>query len=82
MDMKDLRNITELQCINKDYNTTGLPGCVGSMDMVHVKGSNCPTVNHNRAKGKEGYPTIGFQCITDFYRRVMAIYGDRSWKSK
>jgi hypothetical protein len=40
-----------------------------------VKWSNCPTGDHNRAKGKEGYPTLGFQCITDFNRRVMAIYG-------
>jgi hypothetical protein len=40
-----------------------------------VKCSNCPTGYHNRVKGKEGYPTLGFQCITDFNRRVMAIYG-------
>ena len=40
-----------------------------------MKWSNCPTGDHNRAKGKEGYPTLGFQCITDFNRRVMAIYG-------
>jgi hypothetical protein len=45
------------------------------MDVVHVKWSQCPTGDHNRAKGKEGYPTLGFQCITDFNRRVMAIYG-------
>ena len=61
--------------MNEDYNATGLPGCVGSMDVVHVKWSQCPTGNHNRAKGKEGYPTLGFQCITDFNRRVMTIYG-------
>ena len=66
--------LTELNRVNKDYNTAGLPGCVGSMDVVHVKWSHCPTGNHNCAKGKEGYPTLGFQCITDFNRRVMAIY--------
>ena len=26
-------------------------------------------------KGKEGYPTIGFQCITDYNRQIPAIYG-------
>ncbi len=45
------------------------------MDVVHVKWSHCPTGNHNHAKGKEGYPTLGFQCITDFNWRVMVIYG-------
>jgi hypothetical protein len=80
MDMKDEYiclpwNITELQHVNRDYNAAGLPDCVGSMDVVHVKWSNCPTGDHNHAKGKEGYPTLGFQCITDFNRRIMAIYG-------
>jgi hypothetical protein len=80
VDMKDEyiclpSNLTELQRVNKDYNAAGLPGCVGFMDVVHVKGSICPTGNHNHAKGKEGYPTLGFQCITDFNWRVMAIYG-------
>jgi hypothetical protein len=27
------------------------------------------------AKGKEGYTTLGFQCITDYNRRILAIYG-------
>ena len=69
------RNLTELKCVNRDYNAAGLPGCVGSMDVVHVKWSNCPTGNHNRANRKEGNPTLGFQCITDFNQRVMVIYG-------
>ena len=45
------RNLTELNCVNKDYSATGLPGCVGSMDVVHVKWSHCPTGDHNCAKG-------------------------------
>ncbi len=68
-------NITELQHINRDYNAAGLPGCVGSMDVVHVKWAKCPTGNHNRAQRKEGYPILAFQCPTDFNRRVVAIYG-------
>jgi hypothetical protein len=80
VDMKDEYiclpwNSTKLQRVNKAYSTAGLPGRVGSMDVVHVKWSNCPTGDHNHAKGKEGYPTLGFQCITNFNRRVMAIYG-------
>jgi hypothetical protein len=54
---------------------SGLPGCCGSMDVVHVKWSSCPTGNHNRAKGKGGYPSLAFQCITDFNRRILAVYG-------
>ncbi len=80
MDMKDEyiylpRNITELQRVNRYYNAAGLPGCVGSMDVVYVKWSNRPMGDYNHSKGKEGYQTLAFQCITDFNRRILAIYG-------
>ncbi len=45
------------------------------MDVVHVKWSSCPTGDHNRAKDKAGYPTLAFQCITDYNHRVIGIYG-------
>jgi hypothetical protein len=31
------RDITKMQHISRPYNAAGLPGCVGSMDVVHVK---------------------------------------------
>jgi hypothetical protein len=80
VDMKDEyeflpRNVAELRRMSKYYNDVGLPGCCGSMDVVHVKWSSCPTGDHNRAKGKAGYPTLAFQCITAYNRRVIGIYG-------
>jgi hypothetical protein len=69
------RNITELRQLTKDYEEQGLPGCTGSMDVVHVKWSRCPTGDQNRAKGKAGYPTIGFECITNYRRRILGIFG-------
>jgi hypothetical protein len=59
------RNRNELERISCFYDHVGLPGCCGSMDVVHVKWSNCPSGDFNRAKGKESYPSLGFQCITD-----------------
>ena len=80
VDMKDdyvymPRNIAELRSLSSDYDKVGFPGCCGSMDVVHVKWSKCPIGDHNRAKGKAGYPTLGFECITDFRRRIIGIYG-------
>jgi len=69
------RNISELRKLTRDYEEQGLPGCTGSMDVVHVKWSRCPTGDQNRAKGKAGYPTIGFECITNFRRRIIGIFG-------
>ena len=68
-------SISELRRITNHYKVTGLPGCCGSMDVVHVKWSACPTGDHNRAKGKEGYPSLAIQCVTDFNRRILAVYG-------
>ena len=80
VDMKDEyvympRNITELNRVSNCYGMAGLPGCMGSIDVVHVKWANCPAGDFNRAKGKETFPSLGFQCITDFNRRVLSIYG-------
>ncbi len=61
-------NLTQLRRISKYYEEAGLPGCCGSMNVVHVKWSACPTGDHNRAKGKGGYPSLAFQCVTDFNR--------------
>jgi hypothetical protein len=55
--------------------SVGLPGACGLMDVVHVKWSKCPAGDYNRAKGKEGYPTMAFQCISDYNSRFLAVYG-------
>ena len=58
------RNITQLRRITNFYKEAGLPGCCGSMDVVHVKWSSCPTGDHNRAKGKGGaVPVLHFSVL-------------------
>ena len=69
------RDTEELQSIMKRYEEVGLPGAMGSMDVVHVKWSRCPKGDFNRAKGKESYPSLGFECISDFDRRITNVFG-------
>ncbi len=57
------------------YEEMGLPGAMGSVDVVHVKWSNCPAGDFYRAKGKESYPSLSFECISDFDRRICNVYG-------
>jgi hypothetical protein len=59
----------------KCYESIGLWGACGLMAVVHVKWSKCPAGNYNRAKGKEDYPTMAFQVITDYNCRILAVYG-------
>ncbi|KAL7543618.1 hypothetical protein ACHAWF_007427 [Thalassiosira exigua] len=67
------KNEDDLRVITDRYAKYDLPGCCGSIDVVHVKWGNCPAGDVNRAKGKESYPTIAFEVITDNERRVIGI---------
>jgi hypothetical protein len=59
----------------KKYDEVGLPGAVGSVDVVHVRWANCPAGDYNRAKGKESYPSLAFQCISDIDRKILGVFG-------
>jgi hypothetical protein len=69
------RTPEELQLIMRRYEEVGLPGAAGSLDVVHVKRAICPAGDYNRSKGKESYPSLAFECITDFDRRIIGIFG-------
>ena len=69
------KNATELLPIARNYENVGLPGCCGSMDVVRVRWSQCPAGDLNRAKGKVTFPSLAFECVTDFSRRIMGVYG-------
>jgi hypothetical protein len=69
------KNVSDLVPITKGYEESGLPGCCDSMDVVHMQWSQCPTSDLNRAKGKESLPTLAFECVTDFNRQILGVYG-------
>lgn len=65
-----------------EYAQQFLPGCGGSIDVVHLKWSNCPAGDRNRCTGKEKFPTLAFECISDQKRRILGVssvqYGTRN----
>ena len=63
----------ELRAVMQRYEEMGLPGAMGSVDVVHVKWSNCPAGDFNRAKGKQSYPSLAFECITDFDKYPLGV---------
>ena len=52
----------ELKKAMSDYSRMGLPGAFASMDCVHARWGMCPTSLRNLCVGKEGYPTLAWQC--------------------
>lgn len=57
------------------FKVLGLPGCVSSMDGVHLAWDNCPARYTFLYKGKEGYPTVAFNVHCDHIGRVLAVNG-------
>ena len=50
------------------YEEAGFPGCVGSVDCVHVWWDRCPVNYTNVCCGKEKYPTLNSICPLLFLR--------------
>ena len=79
------RDMDELKEVMGRYREVGLPGAMGSKDVVHVKWARAPAGDFNRCKGKQSYPSIAFQCISNFNRRILGVsraqYGTRNDKS-
>lgn len=63
------KTMEELDPVLKRYQLLYLPGCGGSIDVVHLKWSNCPAGDRNRCVGKENFPTVAFEVVSDNFRR-------------
>ncbi len=69
------RTSEELAETMKRYEQVGLPGTMGSVNVGHVKWSNCPAGYFNRLKGKESYPSLAFVCITGIDCCILGVFG-------
>ena len=59
--------------IEPTFNRVGFPGCCGSMDAVHLGWEKCPHSQVGLHVGKEGFPTIAFNCVSDHNGRVIHV---------
>ena len=55
------------------YRLLSFTGCVGSIDATHVKWDQCDKEFKWRCHGKEGQPTVVFQCVVSHSRRVYYV---------
>ena len=53
----------QLKFVVDEYKAIGLPGCIGSVDCVHIGWDLCPVQYTNMYKGKEGYTSIAYKVI-------------------
>jgi len=63
----------ELVGVEAVYAAVGLPGAIGSMDVVHVAWAMCPAGLAHLVTGKEGYPSSAYNVICDHEGRALAV---------
>ena len=56
-----------------EYTNRGLPGCVGSVDCVHIAWDKCPTQYHSIYAGKEGFPSISYEVICTLRKFIQSM---------
>ena len=67
------RTPDEIEFDQKQYEHIGLPGCVGSADVVHVRWKRCPAAYCALACGKEGLPSVAYEVVVDHFHRILSV---------
>ena len=67
------RNRDEYNFVVGEYTEMGLPGCVGSIDCVHIGWDMCPVQHKNMYTGKEGYPSIAYEVICTSRKFIQSV---------
>jgi hypothetical protein len=62
-----------LKRVCDEYAQLGLPGCVGSVDCVHIGWDKCPTQQLHLDKGKEAYPSLAYQVVCTSRKFIQSV---------
>jgi hypothetical protein len=63
----------EVKSCVETYAREHLPGCMGSIDCVHVPWPKAIASLRSWYVGKEGIPTVAFEVIVDHSRRILSV---------
>ena len=67
------RDDAEYDAVESVYREKGLPGCVGSVDCVHVDWDRCPAGFRGECVGKSGTPTLAFEVVAAHDGRIQSV---------
>ena len=63
----------EIAHVMRVYEERGFPGCVGSIDCVHLVWDKCPAGALSACKGKGSFPTLVFQVVCSNTRKILSV---------
>ncbi len=67
--------VEEINKTTSYYAKLGLPGCIGSLDCVHIHWGMCPISSKNKATGKEGFPSLVYSVTCNRLGFISSIAG-------
>ena len=68
------RTEREYQFVVGEYTAMGFPGCIGSVDCVHIGWDQCPYQYTNMYdKGKEGFTSIAYEVICTSRKFIQSV---------
>ena len=56
-----------------EYGSIGFPGCIGSVDCVHVGWDKCPHQWKNLFKGKEQHPSVSYEVVCTARKFIQSV---------
>ena len=71
------RSSVEVAILEKPFRKLGVPGAICSQDGVHIAWNRCPSALKPDYVGKEGYPTLAWNCCVAHTTRILSIHGHR-----
>jgi hypothetical protein len=66
-------SVEEIRACVATYAEENLPGCMGSIDCVHVPWPKALASQRSWFVGKEGVPTVAFQVIVNHKRKILSV---------
>ena len=79
------KTAADVASVVNDFAANGFPGCIGSIDCVHIRWDNCPAMWRNLYKGKNSYPTISYEVTVAHDKTILfstvGHYGTRNDKT-
>ena len=67
------RTEEEIAHVLRWYEQRGFPGCVGSVDCVHLIWDRCPASAFSACKGKGSFPTLAFEVVCSNTKKILSV---------
>ena len=67
------RNDDDYRHVVGEYTARGLPGCIGSVDCVHIAWDRCPAMYKNMFKGKEGFCSVAYEVARNCRKFIQSV---------